>query len=377
MANKTIAFIKSAISKNGGLEKYADQLLKKFQESGFSVLLLTAGEPRKFEYPVHFLCRKGPCSWGHLLHFDTMCRRYFATHHVDAIFGLDRNSCFQHFYRAGNGCHAAFLEHRRLYTSRFKQWYTYFNPLHRVILKMERETFEQCPCLFVNSQMVRNEIQQYYPQVDPNKICVIHNGVEWQQFEEDFQSSFRLKEPLCRTYGLDPAKFQFLFIGNDYRRKGLLLLFQACALLSEPFELSIVGYENNIEYFRDAAKKLGVSGKVHFFGSQVTPMPFLQIADACVIPSYYDPFANVTIEALAMGLFVISSSKNGGSEIITSPQQGIVFEDYTPASLAAALSQALHHPKQFPGALSIRNSVQHRDFSSSLQKYVSRVGFSQ
>ena len=71
------------------------------------------------------------------------------------------------------------------------------------------------------------------------------------------------------------------------------------------------------------AAKLNIQRRVTFFGPQKEIRPFYQFADALVIPSFYDPFANVTVEALAMGLFVVSSKSNGGHEILISSKMAL------------------------------------------------------
>jgi len=104
---------------------------------------------------------------------------------------------------------------------------------------------------------------------------------------------------------------------------------------------------------------------VEFFGPQKEILPFYKKADALVIPSFYDPFANVTVEALAMGLFVVSSKTNGGSEALTKTN-GVVVKD----SLIDALETALKKPKTKERASQIRESVKHLDFSNQMRLFL-------
>jgi UDP-glucose:(heptosyl)LPS alpha-1,3-glucosyltransferase len=93
-----------------------------------------------------------------------------------------------------------------------------------------------------------------------------------------------------------------------------------------------------------------------------------------VIPSYYDPFANVTVEALAMGLYVISSPKNGGSEVIANEAMGDVFSEFSKEKLKDACLQAMKHPKTSDAARSIRSQVAYLDFPKQLEKVINSVG---
>ena len=93
--------------------------------------------------------------------------------------------------------------------------------------------------LFTNSHMVKEEILRYY-QVDSKKIEVIHNGVEWQEMEKDFQEWTTLRKKQLDTHHLHSERFQFLFVGHNYQRKGLAPLLKGLSLLKEKeWDLSV------------------------------------------------------------------------------------------------------------------------------------------
>ncbi len=231
-----------------------------------------------------------------------------------------------------------------------------------MILALEKKGFEHpdLRVLFTNSQMVRQEIMQFY-QADPSKIIAIHNGVEWQAMQEAFDRWESERE--------ETTAFQFLFAGHNFFRKGLDKLLHALALIKdEHFQLSVVGHDKNADFFKDLAAKLNLSQKVFFFGPQKEMARFYSVADCLVIPSLYDPFANVTVEALAMGLFVVSSKTNGGHEVLT-PQNGVVVESLEDiAAFSQILKNVLQHRKTPASAQAIRHSVKHLDFSSQLRR---------
>jgi UDP-glucose:(heptosyl)LPS alpha-1,3-glucosyltransferase len=375
-----IAIVKSSLQGasgiKGGLEKYTLKLADAFASCGHEIFILTTDwlEQEVSKYRVINFGKRSKLSFWHLLNFDNACKKWFRENAVDAVFGFDRNFCVQNYYRAGNGVHAAYLDHRKSFSSFFKNLTFQINPLHRLILAMERKTFEnkKLKKLFTNSEMVRREVLKYYPQVDPNKVIAIHNGVEWHEFQKPFEASFLNRDEIFTKLKLNPKAYQFLFIGNEYQRKGLGRLLQALSELKEHnFQLSIVGKERNSTSFMELSKKFGLENKVFFFGPQKEVMPFYQVADCLAIPSFYDPFANVTVEALAMGLYVVSSKKNGGSEVIKTAQMGSVFsaqEDLT-SSLACAIS----HKKTQESATIIRNLSMHLDFSNQIKKIVSEL----
>jgi UDP-glucose:(heptosyl)LPS alpha-1,3-glucosyltransferase len=200
---------------------------------------------------------------------------------------------------------------------------------------------------------------------------VIHNGVEWEEMESAFKAWPMNKNLALRELSLDPDQFHLLFIGNGYLRKGLLQLLEGLARLNNPnVHLSVIGKENHLDVYQTATYKLGLGKRVHFFGPQMDIRRFYQYADALAIPSFYDPFANVTVEALAMGLFVISSKFNGGSEILTSKSGTVIEELLSPDSVAASLREAIRHPKTVDSARMRRLLVKQLDFSQQMKSLI-------
>jgi UDP-glucose:(heptosyl)LPS alpha-1,3-glucosyltransferase len=376
MTRKRIAFLKSSILKRGGLEKYTLRLARESALAGHDVFLLTTdyddGVLEGLPFTVVNLGRRWPLSFLHLLSFDYQCKNYLHSHPMDIVFGMDRNFCFQTHYRAGNGVHAAYLDRRKKECSWFKKCSIALNPLHHLILRMEKKTFESdnLKVLYTNSLMVAKEVQSYYPGVDPKKIYPVHNGVEWRELQTPFEEGLEKRSEIMARLGLDATQFQFLFIGNEYDRKGLCLLLEAMSSLdNQNIELSVVGKERRPESYMAYAKERGL--KVHFFGQREETASFYSAADCLVVPSMYDPFANVTVEALAFGLQVISSSSNGGSEVLFSSEMGRIFHNLqNPQELAHCLQEALKAPKNPERAKRIRNSVSHLDFSNQIEKII-------
>jgi UDP-glucose:(heptosyl)LPS alpha-1,3-glucosyltransferase len=146
--------------------------------------------------------------------------------------------------------------------------------------------------------MVKQELVDNF-SLDKSKIHVLHNGVEWQAMEKDFQTWVEKKPKIAKELGLNPLDYHFLFIGHGFKRKGLGLLLLALARLkNQKFHLSIVGEDKNLKSFKEMANRLGLSSCVTFFQQRSDVRKFYQICDALIVPSLYDPFANVTVELL-------------------------------------------------------------------------------
>jgi len=363
---KTVAILKKDFHTHGGLEKSAWRIIQALKERGASVSLLTSLEISA-PCPVLSCSLDSKLKFMRLKEFDTWCKSMVKRLSFDVVFSMDR-ATFQTHHRAGNGVHAAYLALRSQKEGFLKKLSFKFNPLHYMILKLEKATFEDphLKGIIVNSNYVKKQVLQFYA-ADPAKIHVVHNGVEWHEMENDFNTSFSQKEKISQELGLDPNVFQFLFVGHNFHRKGVSLLLKALSSLSRNFHLSVVGTDKHLAVYQKKAAQLGLAKNVTFFYSQSDTRPFYQVADALVIPSHYDPFANVTVEALAMGLFVVSSDNNGGHEVL-SPDSGVTVDPFDLKKFTAALETTLHHPKTALSAQKIRTSVQHLDFSHQLEK---------
>lgn len=368
-----ITLIKSDLSKQGGLEKYTWQIASDFCKKGSCVTILTTGSPTSpFPHPllnIVSLPAKRGVGYLSILAFDKACQEYLHRHPTPIVFSLDR-SRFQTHLRAGNGVHAAYLKTRKESEGLAKGISFSLNPLHQTILSFEKKAFEhpELKILFTNSQMVKQEVLTYY-RTNPRKICVVHNGVEWEKMQLPFDKWPLVKESLLSQFALDKSCFQLLFVGHNFRRKGLEKLLYALSFIKQgAFQLSIVGEDKEQLYFESLCKRLKLSHKVFFFGKQLSPLPFYQMADAFVLPSLYDPFANVTLEALAMGLFTVSSKTNGGSEILTKENGSIIPNLDDSKEFSILLENLMNQRKTEARALQIRNSVKSFDFSNQLGK---------
>lgn len=368
---KNIVLLKSRVQNGGGLEKYSSRIMNAFIARGHTVRVLTAGVRNFSSNAMESFKTVAWPAFVRMEQFDRAVQKWLLHHPTDLIFGMDRNRMQTHM-RAGNGVHAAYLDSRIYTEGKFKHWVCQFNPLHRKILELEKAAFESpgLQKLFTNSFMVQKQILSRY-STSPSKVEVIHNGVEWREMQSDFDSWKEGRATAIKKHGLDENKYHFLFIGHGFLRKGLDCLLEGLALLPfRDFHLSIVGKDKRINFYRRRVEQLGLYKNVRFFGPQVEMREFYQLADSLIIPSFYDPFANVTIEALAMGLFVVSSKYNGGSEILTSENGCIIDRLLDPESVSHALMQAIQRPKNDLTALSYRRSVEHLDFSKQLAKLI-------
>ncbi len=350
-----ITIIKTNLSAKGGLEKAFQAIVQGFLRRGEEITLLSRNKPEWKDHNI--LSHRIPSIvWPktlRLLSFNSYVKNFLKKHPSNIVFGMDRTTEQTHM-RAGNGVHKAFLEKSEW----MEKSYT-FHPYHNALLHLEKKGFENenLQKIFVNSYMVKEEIIHYY-RVDPEKIVVVHNGVAWKKKEEEFRAWPSVREKLFQKFHLDPGAFHFLFVGSGFARKGLNSLLKGLSLLDRrKFFLSVVGNDKHLSLFQSLAKQLGLEKNIFFHGFQPDVTPFYQMADAMIIPSFYDPFANVTVEALAMGIPVLSSKNNGGSEILTQNNGRIIENLFCEEEMAYHLQQLMRRPKTWDSSLAIRNGI--------------------
>jgi UDP-glucose:(heptosyl)LPS alpha-1,3-glucosyltransferase len=214
------------------------------------------------------------------------------------------------------------------------------NPYHRYVCAAEREMFEhpRLRAVICNSRMVRDEIRRAF-RIAPEKLHVIYNGVDLEHFHP--RERERLRGAARAELGCRPRDIVFLHVGSGFARKGLDAAIDALAAAgNEAFWLAVAGRDRDLEKFRQRAKAAGVAKRVHFFGGREDVRPLYAAADCFILASRYDPFPNTALEALAMGLPAIVSSRCGAAEVIEPGVNGWVCEPDDPPGLAQLMRTA-------------------------------------
>jgi len=128
--------------------------------------------------------------------------------------------------------------------------------------------------------------------------------------------------------GFVSGEVVLLFISNNFKRKGLDLAIDTIAaerdLLSK-IRLFVVG-KGRVSMFKWRAKRRGVRDRVLFVGPEEKVEKYYAAADIFVLPTRYDPFAVVCLEAMACGLPVITTRMNGAAELIKDGSSGFLID---------------------------------------------------
>ncbi len=387
-SSRPVFFLKQTFGLQGGLEKYCLLLANHFSEEGLDVTIATLSPlpADVLKYRWHWTClskMRIKISFIRMILFDLLVQKYIRKSHVKPIlFGFDRHFLTLDIYRAGNGCHKAYLERRRKESSYIKKILLYLNPLHWCTLLSEKKTYEWSQTQIIcNSQLVRSEIERCYPKVAKERLNVIHNGVDWVQLEPLFQESLHHKKEIQQQFSVPRDAIHIVLVGNEWYRKGVDIFIKALYLVQKelsknniPFFVTIAGKERKPEKFIKMAEDCALQQYIQFFPNTVSTLKLFQSADICVIPSRYDPFANITVEALAMGLWTVSTKENGGSEVIQHGKNGFIAQNCRESEIAKGIIQGIEHLiRLIVTKENIRMSVQSLDIRNTLSVYANLV----
>ena len=159
------------------------------------------------------------------------------------------------------------------------------------MLGVERRLFTspELRRVIANSRLVREEIIRLY-KVNPARLRVIYNGLDRRRFHPlEPGAAAALRQ---RLGAAEPGAV-ILFVGSGFERKGLTYLLQAFgSLRDKASQLWVVGKGQRAPYVR-AAERLGVAGRVRFWGPVTETAPFYQAASVLALPTIYDPCSNV------------------------------------------------------------------------------------
>ncbi len=337
-----LAFVKKRFSLHGGAEQYLKTLLGELSKEGHDVHVFANRWADEAGFTFHKVGLLPLTSFLSVLSFSKNSAKALRRDRFDCIISFERTE-YQDIYRAGDGCHKAWLEIRSEVEPSYKRLSFSINPLHRYTLGLEKNIFENTRLIVVNSNMVKEQIRRYYG-TPADKITVAYNGVDLNKFSPVNREKWRSE--VRRAIGIEEQDKVILFVGSGFRRKGLEMLINSLpmvrrSLRGERLVTLIIG-KGDSEFYRQMAKRLSVEGDLMLLGLQSDVAKFYAAADLFVLPTIYDPFSNACLEAMASGLPVITTRNNGAAEIIEDGNEGFVTLSVTdPVELARKIAATL------------------------------------
>lgn len=190
----------------------------------------------------------------------------------------------------------------------------------------EKTSYEAAAAVIAVSAGMRADILRSYPDVDPGKVHVVHNGIDVSQWSRDED------DDVLRTHGIDPDRPSVVFVGRNTRQKGVPYLLRAAAYL--PAEVQLVLCLGAADTPELAAETQGLiddlrarRGSVVLIEKMLPRREVVQILSHATVfacPSIYEPLGIVNLEAMACGAAVVASATGGIPEVVDDGVTGIL-----------------------------------------------------
>jgi alpha-maltose-1-phosphate synthase len=207
---------------------------------------------------------------------------------------------------------------------------------YRLSSWVERTAYLAADAVIAVSAGMRDDVLAVYPELDPGRVHVVHNGVDAEAYRP-------IAEPeVGRILGVDPDRPYALFVGRIARQKGLLHLLAAAEKLPPDTGLVLCAGAADTPAERqqvaDAVAALQARRPGVVWIEAMLPreqlVPLITGATVFVCPSVYEPLGIVNLEAAACGTAVVASAVGGIPEVVDDGVTGLLVP-YDPADPAA------------------------------------------
>lgn len=323
MSKLRLAIVRQKYRPDGGAERFISRALEALGSEQLDLNIITRswqGTPHP-DWHLH-ICN--PPKLGRVSRergFARAARACWEREKFDIVQSHERIAGCD-IFRAGDGVHRVWLEQRARIVSSWQRLSDSLSPYHRYVLQAEAEMFNSptLKAVICNSEMVKRDILRCF-SLGAEKIHVIHNAIDSSRFQPATDAT---RHATRQQLSLPDSATVLIYVGSGFERKGLKAAIEALA--GSDRYLIVVGQDKQLQRYQQLANQLNCLDRLRFVGVQQDVQPFYHAADGLLLPTLYDPFPNVVLEAMACGLPVITSTGCGGAEFITAGQQGFVCD---------------------------------------------------
>lgn len=232
------------------------------------------------------------------------------------------------------------------------------DPLHRWLYNRVDHTF-------AISAVIRDNLLATHP-ISPGRLSVLHHGVDTRRFRFSSSGRKRIRQEL----GIDPNETVIGIVGRLQVGKGYMEFLEMARTLSKTHKdvsFLLVGEpthdeENRAQPIYEQIERLGLDNRLILTGFRQDVPDLLSAMDIFAFPSHAEAFGLVLIEAMAVGLPVVSSQCDGVLDIVDPHETGLLV----PPRDAGALTQAVQSLLADP---SLRASLGRQGYQKVLDRF--------
>ncbi len=235
---------------------------------------------------------------------------------------------------------------------------------YRLSSYIEKTSYEAAATVIAVSDGMRKDVLRSYPDLNPDKVKVVHNGIDSELWQPDTSDEAKA---VLTDHGIDPDKPSVVFLGRITRQKGLPYLLKSLRQIPEETQIVLLAgapdtpeIKNEVVALVDEVR--GERSGATIWIAEMLPrnkvVAILSHATVFMCPSVYEPLGIVNLEAMACGAAVVATATGGIPEVVVHGETGWlvpieqktdgtgtpVDEDQYVNDFANALNEALSDP---------------------------------
>ncbi|RQX02167.1 glycogen synthase [Micromonospora inaquosa] len=191
---------------------------------------------------------------------------------------------------------------------------------------IERTAYESADAIIAVSGGMRNDVLTAYPQIDPDRVRVVYNGIDTIQYAPDPGTD------VLDRLGIDPSRPSVVYVGRITRQKGLPYLLRAARELPADTQLVLLAGAPDTAEIAAEVEELVAELRANRSGvvwvAEMLPKPeviqVLTHATVFACPSVYEPMGIVNLEAMACETAVVATATGGIPEVVADGETGLL-----------------------------------------------------
>ncbi len=197
---------------------------------------------------------------------------------------------------------------------------------YRLSSWIEASAYEDATGIIAVSAGMREDILRAYPQIDPAKVSVVHNGIDLSAFQSASNPE------LVRTLGIDPDQRSVVFVGRITQQKGLPYLLKAARELPADVQLVLCAGAPDTPKIQAEVTALveelnEIRSNVIWIEKHLSRPELIAVLSSATVfacPSIYEPLGIVNLEAMACSIPVVATATGGIPEVVANNETGLL-----------------------------------------------------